>query len=103
MATIDEVGQLRRMTATPEDDPVYTADLLGTYIDNLGTLEAAAAAVWAEKAAAASTLVDMAESGSSRSLSQLQKAALAMQNHFRPDEPATPTEGASFTVRAERV
>lgn len=105
MATLADIATVHRMTATTNADPVYTDLVVGTYIDNLGTNEAAAGAIWGEKAASAASLVDMSESGSSRSLSQIQKNALAMQKHFAPD----PDQGGgdkttySFTVGIDRV
>jgi hypothetical protein len=91
------------MTATTSGDAVYTDTLVGTYIDNLGTNEAAAAAIWGEKAATASVLVDTSESGSSRALSQLQRQALAMQQHFLPDDTTPEDSGGSYTIAIERV
>lgn len=101
MASIDDVAKLRRMTALEAADPVYTDSLLGGMIDDLG-FEAAAAQVWSEKAAAAATLVDTTESGSTRRLSQLQEHALKMRQQFAPD-PTDDTAGRSFTVGVERV
>lgn len=102
VATLADIAAVHRMTATTESDPIYDNTLVGTYIDNLGSNEAAAAAIWGEKAAAASVLVDTAESGSSRSLSQLQRQALAMQQHFMPDDPTPAESGGSFTVAITR-
>lgn len=102
MATIDEVHQLRRMTGLDPDDTTYTGELLSAYIDNLGTLEAAASAVWAEKAAVAANLVDITESGSSRRLSQLADNALKMRTAFGGVDD-TASGGGSFTTGMERV
>lgn len=101
MATLDDIAAVHRMTATTDTDPIYTNTLVGTYIDNLGSTEAAAAAIWGEKAATAAVLVDTSESGSSRQLSQIQRQALAMQQHFNPDLPANES-GGSFTVAITR-
>lgn len=103
MASLDEIAQLRRMAGLDADDETYTDQVVGTYIDNLGSIQAAAGAIWGEKAAAAASLVDVTESGSSRSLSQLQRAALAMQQHFTPDDPTPEPAKASFTVGIQRV
>lgn len=102
MATLADIATVHRMTGTTADDAVYTDSVIGTYIDNLGSNEAAAGAIWGEKAAAASGLVDVSESGSSRSLSQLQANALKMQQHYTPDASAEPPAKGSFTVQITR-
>lgn len=104
MATEDEIEQLRRMTDTDDSNDVYTAEVLSTYIDNLGgDLAAAAGAVWSEKAASYAGLVDVTESGSSRRLSQLHDHALKMRNHFTPPDTVPDAAGASFTIGMERA
>ncbi len=101
MATPEEVQQLRRMTGLDPDDTVYTGDLLSTYIDNLGTLELAASAIWGEIAAQAASLVDVTESGSSRRLSQLTDNAIKMRGALGGVDDTS--GGGSFTVGMERV
>lgn len=101
MASDTEIGMLRRMTALSEDDPVYTDSLLGGMIDDLG-MEAAVAQVWREKAASVADLVDITESGSSRSLSALRKGYLEMAEAGKADDTTT-SGGRSFTVEIERV
>lgn len=105
MATDVQVAQLRRMTAISEDDETYTGDLLGRMIDDLGSLELAASTIWGEKAAVAAGMVDMTESGSSRSFGDLYAQALAMKKAFEPvaADPDLPPSGGSFTVGMERV
>jgi hypothetical protein len=98
MASEDEIATLRRMTALDPADPVYTDSLLGGMIDDLG-MQAAAAQIWHEKAAAAAGLVDTSESGSSRSLSQLRTGYLDMASAVNPD----PVTGGSFTIEIDRV
>jgi hypothetical protein len=100
MATQDQISTLRRMTALTDDDAVYTDSLLGGLIDDLG-FETAAAQIWKEKAAAAATLVDTTESGSSRALSQLRKGFLEMATAVNPVVDST--GGGSFTVEIERI
>lgn len=104
MASEDEISQLRRLTGLPADDPVYTDEVLGTYIDNLGVLPAAAV-LWRERAAAAAGLVDITESGSSRKMSQMYDQFLKMGDALTPpDEDDTTEPGqASFTVQIERI
>jgi hypothetical protein len=81
-------------------DP-YTDELLAAMIDELG-FEAAASAIWHEKAASYTGLVDTTESGSTRRLSQLHEHALKMGNAWKPPEDDT-TAGTSFTVAIERM
>lgn len=100
MATESEIARLRRMTALDASDATYTESLLGGMIDDLG-FENAASQIWREKAAAAAGLVDMSESGSSRSLSQLRKGYLEMATAVNPSTEAV--TGGSFTVGVERI
>lgn len=100
LASETDIATLRRMTALDSSDPVYTDELLGGMIDDLG-LEAASKQIWREKAAAAAGLVDMSESGSSRSLSQLRKGYLEMADAVGGGEETT--TGGTFTVPIERV
>jgi len=103
MATVDEVAMLRRMTDIAHDDTLYTDAVLAGIIDASASIEAAAAQVWTEKAASFAGSVDMSESGSSRSLSQLHKHALEMRDKMAgaADGGGTPS-GGSFTVQIER-
>ena len=101
MATDAEIATLRRMTALTDQDETYTDSLLGGLIDDLG-FNSAAAQVWKERAAGAAGLVDITESGSSRSLSQLAKSYLSMASAITPAEEPT-TTGRSFTVGVDRV
>lgn len=81
MATIDD---LRRAANEPEGDSSYNDDELEVILaaaDN--NLNAAAAAVWREKAARAAELVDMAEGESSRKLSDLSANALRMADMYQ--------------------
>jgi hypothetical protein len=105
VATILERAQLRRMAALDVNDPTYTDEVIDTYVSNLGSLEAAAGAIWVEKAASAAVLVDTQESGSSRSMSQVQKNALNMQKHFAPDPDQDDDNKttSSYTIAIERV
>ena len=102
MATAEEVLELRKATATEADDPEYTYEVLSGMIDDLGTVAAAAAAVWGHKAASYAEVVDVNESGSSRRLSQLHTQALAMKDHYSQSS-VSQTAAGSFTVEIERV
>lgn len=104
VATEDEIAQLRRLTGLAVDDATYTDEVLGTYIDNLGLLPAAAV-IWRERAASVAGLVDVTESGSSRKLSQLYSQFLKMGEGLTPEDDDDTTEPgqASFVVGIERV
>jgi hypothetical protein len=88
------------MTALEADDTTYTDSLVGGMIDDLG-MEAAVKQIWTEKAAGVAGLVDITESGSSRSLSKLRDAYLGMASSVGTSDTAT-TKG-SFTVGITRV
>lgn len=101
MATDAQLAQLRRMTALDADDPIYTDSLIGGILDDLG-MEAAVAQIWKEKAASVAGMVDITESGSSRSLSKLRDAYLGMAEAAGAAQVDT-SKGRSFTVEIERV
>lgn len=90
MATPDEIAAFRLLIAEPDDQQPYTNAALGAALDAAESVEALAARVWTQKAAALSALVNVSESGSSRSLGDLQKNALAMATSFRSQIPETP-------------
>lgn len=99
MADEATLARFRRMTALAEDDTIYTDAVIDGMIEDLG-FEAAAAAVWQEKAASVAGLVDTTESGSSRRLSQMREAYLGMGSAVGG---AVESTGGSFTVEIERV
>lgn len=78
MATEAEIQTVRVNTNTVDDTETYSDTAIGALVDELGGVEAASAAVWRQKAAAAAELVDVSEAGSSRKLSDLHKNATAM-------------------------
>lgn len=82
MATTTQLDELRALTDVLASDPVYTPIVLGALIDEQG-MNAAAASVWRRKAASYTSLVDVSESGSSRSMSQLYKNASAQAVSFQ--------------------
>lgn len=94
------IARFRRMTALDVEDPIYTDAIIGGMIDDLG-FETAAASVWREKAASVAGLVDTTESGSSRRLSQLREAYIAMGGVVNPVTEVT--TGGTYTVEIERV
>lgn len=100
MASQETIDRLRRMTDLAADDPFYTDELLSDMIDELD-LDGASRQIWREKAASVSSLVDITESGSSRSLSQLRKAYLEMAGDDAEED--TGVGQGSFTIGIERV
>jgi hypothetical protein len=107
MATVLEIARLRRLIGEPNDTAPWTDVVLADIIDNAEDLDLAALEVWEAKAASAASMVDTAESGSSRRLSQLHDQALKMVAHYR--SATTPTEvpvdlaGYTYTLPIERV
>lgn len=83
MATPEEVLRLRDYVAEPDDTNGWTDYRLETYIDEATNLYNAAAAIWGVKAGLHAGLVNVAESGSSRSLSDLFKQAESMRKHYQ--------------------
>lgn len=81
MAQIDD---LRRAVNEPEGDSKYgDAELEEILLRNSGSLPAAAAEVWRQKAAIAAQLVDMQEGESRRNLSDLSENALRMADVYQ--------------------
>lgn len=97
MASKAQVAELRDLTSVTIDD--YNNDVLNEMIDSLdGSVNAAAASIWRRKAASYSSLVDVSESGSSRSMSQLFKQAKEMAMYFQGLADAETAEVAIPTV-----
>lgn len=88
MATSADISRLRRL-ADAADTTAYPSDDLSARIDAAGSVEAAAADLWTERAAGYAALVDTTEGSSSRKLSQLQSQALAMAARFQVSEEPT--------------
>lgn len=100
MATADELAALRRAVDEPTNADPYSDTYLNFMIDALG-VDPAASVIWTNKAAQYASLVNVSESGSSRSLSDLHKNALAMAERFSVvSNPSTTTR--SYTVQIER-
>lgn len=82
MATSEAIAALRLLIAEPTED-TYEDEALGAVLDAAeGDGNRAAAVIWTQKAASYATLVDVAESGSSRKLSDLHKNALTLAGQF---------------------
>jgi|SRR5918994_2134873 hypothetical protein len=107
MATPLEIARLRRLIGEPTDTAPWTDAILADIIDNADDLDTAALEVWEAKAASAASMVDTAESGSSRRLSQLHEQALKMVAHYRdataPPATADDLAGYAYTLPIERV
>jgi hypothetical protein len=95
MADATQIAELRRL-AGETGSSTYDDTELGVRIDAVnGDLDAVAADIWEEKAAAYAEMVDISEAGSSRKNSDLYKAAIAMHDHFTSDGEIT--SGSSTT------
>jgi hypothetical protein len=107
MATVLEIARLRRLIGEPNDAAPWSDLVLADIIDNAEDLDLAALEVWEAKAASAASMVDTAESGSSRRLSQLHEQALKMVAHFRsatmPADVPVDLAGYTYTLPIERV
>lgn len=101
MASQDDLDALHRVTGLPANDTDYPDALLSALIDNQGTVAAAAAVIWREKAASMAMMVDTTESGSSRKLSQLSANALQMAAGLSQVDVLAKS-GRSFTTQVER-
>lgn len=98
MATADEIAQLRQIIG----ETTLTDDELGEIFDRSANMNDAARWVWRMKAAGFATLVDVAESGSSRKMSDMFKHALEM-SQFDPDAAVpAPIVGRTRTRRIVR-
>jgi hypothetical protein len=107
MAEMTDVFKLRRMIGELSDAEPWTDQVLSDMIDEQdGDLNQAAVAVWEAKAAGSASFVDVAESGSSRRLSQVNDQALKMVAYYRglTDSPTEPTDlsGYAYTIPIER-
>ncbi len=99
MATAAEISRLRRMIDEPGTDTYSDSDL-SAFIDISDNIELAASDLWMEKAASLARLVNVSESGSSRSLSDLHKNALLMSSNF---SAAGQTEAAAEEAPTSRT
>lgn len=83
MAAVLDILELRDMLNEPDDTNDWTDLKLGALVDAWPTLNAAAAAGWTTKAARYTELVNVSESGSTRSLGDLFQRALQMAKYYR--------------------
>lgn len=83
MATVEDIELLREYVGELTDTNGWTDERLDKFADRADTLLFAAADVWAVKAGEYAGLVNVSESGSSRSLSDLLKQAKEMEAYYR--------------------
>jgi hypothetical protein len=104
MASKEQITALRLLINEQDDKAPYDDIALSTRIDATPSTEGLAAQIWREKAAMYASLVNVSESGSSRSLSDLHKNALAMAKALGDSDPAAPGSGPSVRgVRMRRL
>lgn len=83
MADPGNIRVLRGLVGEPDDENGWSDAKLGAALDAVdGALNGAARQVWLTKAAEAAALVDVSESGSSRSLSQIRSNAMEMAGYY---------------------
>ena len=104
MATADDIAAFRLLIDEQTDKEPYTDAALSARLDAAASTQGLAADIWREKAAAFAALVNVSESGSSRSLGDLQKNALTMADMFTKVDPSAPGTGNSARgVRMQRL
>jgi len=91
MASQEAIDALRLLIGNPPNEDPYTDSQLSARLDAASSPEALAAVIWRERAASYASLVNVAESGSSRSLGDLHKNALAMAVYFDKAQPGDST------------
>lgn len=108
MASPEQIDELRRMIGELENAAPWEDAYVSQLIDASASLNVAAMKAWDQKAAIYASMVDTAESGSSRRLSQLQDQALKMAAYYRKiatgesSEDDSDLTGYSFTVNSTR-
>lgn len=104
MATAEEIAAFRLLIDEQTDKDPYTDSALNARLDTAASTQALAAEIWTEKAAAYAALVNTSESGSSRSLGDLQDKALKMAETFSKLSPTNPGTGSAVRgVRMSRL
>lgn len=83
MATEQEIALVREYIGEPNDANGWTDVRISVFIDGAENLPYAAADIWGVKAGASAGLVNVSESGSSRSLGDLLKQAAQMEAYYR--------------------
>lgn len=83
MATAEEIALIREYISELTDANGWSDARITTFVDGAENLPYAAADIWGIKAGSAATLVNVSESGSSRSLGDLLKQAKTMEEYYR--------------------
>lgn len=97
MATAEDIAAFRLLIAEPDDIAPYTDAALSDRIDAAGSLDELAYQIWLEKAAAAASLVDISEGGSSRKQGDLYEQYLSMAGNFADRVTSGAPPGATRT------
>jgi hypothetical protein len=103
VATAEEIAAFRLLIDEGEDAEPYSDLSLGTRLDAALSSQALAKEIWLEKAAGYASLVNVSESGSSRSMSDLHKNALAMAKGFGDADPTGPDTATGRGVRMKKL
>lgn len=105
MATQEEVDAFKELL--PPDFASYGWDdtYIGTLIDAGMTENGMLLKYWEKVSASTSDYVDMSESGSSRSLSQIHKNAMALAKMYRDllDKEENPPTDQTSGIRSKRI
>ena len=107
MATPEDVVYVRELIDEMADENGWTDPRIGAYLDREGSPYRSAQAIWTTKASTYASLVNVAESGSSRSLGSLQANALRMAEYFKglakdDEDVESPTLTAPFSMPIRR-
>lgn len=103
MASVDEIAAFRLLIDESKDEAPYDDASLGVRLDAASSSQSLAQEIWLEKAARYASLVTVSESGSSRSLSDLHKNALAMAGSFGAADPSAPGAASTRGVRMRKL
>jgi hypothetical protein len=103
VATAEEIAAFRLLINEADDAEPYSDLGLSNRLDAATSPMALAKEVWLEKAASYASLVNVTESGSSRSMSDLHKNALAMAKGFGAEDPTAPGGTATRGVRLHKL
>lgn len=101
MAEAEQISLVRAYTGEETEDN-WTDAQLGTLVDELG-VEAATARVWREKAARYSRLVDVAEAGASRKMSQAFDHATTMAARWDAIAAEATSTGTSRSAQVHKI
>jgi hypothetical protein len=102
MASQDEINQARSLVP----DTTLTDEQIGVIIDASKCMNEAVGKMWGELAGHYSNLVNISEAGSSRSMGDLSKNALAMASYYAGlgcGDTTGATKGRSQTVPIVRL